>query len=144
MLKKYNFLLRVCVCQRNIFTGMVFNVCYLCLLCYVSQHLLFSFTSMLTTLPASVSVPAVSSTLKMNCLQQGTDRVRLNIMYLCPPWWFSSARSSCGPESHGALHTGNPLSLTNSCTNKLPLTTEKHKRSHASFLSAFELNMTYY
>lgn len=101
-------------------------------------------------LPLSVPIccfTVVCSTLfalEINCLQLRINQVELNSMSVCLPWSVSSVWGSCGPDSHGAPHAGNPLNLTNSCTNKRPLTTKKHNGLHANFRSVHKLNMTYY
>ena len=43
---------------------------------------------------------------------------------LSPPLW-----GRCGAYSHGAPHAGNPLNLTNSCTDKTPPDYQKTQRS---------------
>lgn len=133
----------------------------LCLLCYVSTFIYASVphhiqkntaplphcTEAPPCLPLSVPVccfTVVCSTLfalEINCLQLGINQVKLNSMSVCLPWSVSSVWGSCGPDSHGAPHAGNPLNLTNSCTNKRPLTTKKHNGLHANFHS---VHMTYY
>lgn len=80
----------------------------------------------------------------IKCLKLGINKVELSSMSVWLPWSVSTAGGSCGPDSHGAPHAGNPLDLTNCCTNKLPLTTEKHKGKHSDFLSVHKWNMTYY
>lgn len=92
---------------------------------------------------ASLLSEALCLPSKWICLKLAINKAKLNSMSVCLPWSASSAGGSCGPDSHGAPHAGNPLNLTNCCTNKLPLTTEKQKGTHANCVSVHKLNMTY-
>lgn len=127
--------------------------------CFVSRHLSLHLSVLhhVRTNTAPLCPPigfpciccftVVSSTLfalTINCLQLRINKAESNSTSVCLPRSVSAAGGSRGPDSHGAPDAGNPLNLTHSYTNKLPLTTEKHKETHANCLSVHKLYTSFY